>query len=42
MSPLLQQVLQEIEQLTTEEQLEVISHVTERLKKERFHLRSES
>ncbi len=33
MSPLLQQVLQQIEQLTTEEQLEVISHATEQLKK---------
>jgi hypothetical protein len=33
MSPLLQQVLQEIEQLTTEEQLEVISHTTEQLKR---------
>lgn len=33
MSPLLQKVLQEIEQLTTEEQFEVISHVTEQLKR---------
>ncbi len=33
MSPLLKQVLQEIEQLTTEEQLEVISHATEQLKR---------
>lgn len=33
MSPLLQQVLQEIEQLTTEEQLEVISHTTVQLKR---------
>ncbi|NJL36183.1 MAG: hypothetical protein HC840_14995 [Leptolyngbyaceae cyanobacterium RM2_2_4] len=33
MSPLLQQVLQEIEQLTTEEQLKVISHTTEQLKR---------
>ena len=33
MSPLLQQVLQEIEQLTTAEQLEVISHATEQLKR---------
>lgn len=32
MSPLLQQVLQEIEQLTPEEQLEVISYATEQLK----------
>ena len=32
MSPLLKQVLQEIEQLTMEEQLEVISHATEQLK----------
>jgi hypothetical protein len=32
MSPLLQQVLQEIEQLTPAEQLEVISHTTEQLK----------
>lgn len=33
MSPLLQQILQEIEQLTPEEQLEVISHATEQLKR---------
>ncbi len=33
MSPQLQQVLQEIEQLTLEEQLEVISHTTEQLKR---------
>lgn len=33
MSPLLKQVLQEIEQLTIEEQLEVISHTTEQLKR---------
>lgn len=33
MSSLLQQVLQEIEQLTPEEQLEVISHVTDQLKR---------
>ncbi|PSB24028.1 hypothetical protein [Stenomitos frigidus] len=33
MSPLLQQVLQEIEQLTSSEQLEVISHTTEQLKR---------
>ncbi len=33
MSPLLQQVLQEIEQLTPEEQLEVISHAAEQLKR---------
>lgn len=32
MSPLLQQVLHEIEQLTPEEQLEVISYATEQLK----------
>jgi hypothetical protein len=32
MSPLLQQVLQEIRQLTPEEQLEVISYATEQLK----------
>ncbi|MDX2213083.1 MAG: hypothetical protein SFY66_07315 [Oculatellaceae cyanobacterium bins.114] len=32
MSPLLQQVLQEIEQLTPAEQLEVISYATEQLK----------
>lgn len=34
MSPLLQQVLQEIEQLTPSEQLEVISHATEQLKRQ--------
>jgi uncharacterized protein YbcC (UPF0753/DUF2309 family) len=34
MSPLLQQVLQEIEQLTIEEQLEVISHATKQLKRQ--------
>jgi len=34
MSPLLQQVLQEIDRLTTEEQLEVISHTTEQLKRQ--------
>lgn len=33
MGSLLQQVLQEIEQLTPEEQLEVISHTTEQLKR---------
>ena len=33
MSPLLKQVLQEIEQLTIEEQVEVISHTTEQLKR---------
>jgi len=33
MSPQLQQVLREIEQLTLEEQLEVISHTTEQLKR---------
>lgn len=33
MSPQLQQVLLEIEQLTLEEQLEVISHTTEQLKR---------
>lgn len=33
MSPLLKQVLQEIEQLTTEEQLEVISYTAEQLKR---------
>ncbi|EDZ92552.1 MULTISPECIES: hypothetical protein [Limnospira] len=33
MSALLKQVLQEIEQLTIEEQLEVISHATEQLKR---------
>jgi hypothetical protein len=32
MRPLLQKVLQDIEQLTTEEQLEVISHTTAQLK----------
>lgn len=32
MSPLLQRVLQEIKQLTTEEQLEVIIYIAERLK----------
>jgi hypothetical protein len=32
MSPLLQQVLQEIEQLTTEEQFEVLNHTTRQLK----------
>jgi hypothetical protein len=32
MSPQLQQVLHEIEQLTKDEQLEVISHTTEQLK----------
>lgn len=36
MSPLLKQVLQEIEQLTIEEQLEVISHATEQVKRQRF------
>ena len=34
MSPLLQQVLKEIEQLTPQEQLEVISHTTEQLKRQ--------
>jgi hypothetical protein len=34
MSPLLQQVLQEIEQLTIAEQLEVISYATEQLKQQ--------
>lgn len=33
MSPLLKQVLQDIEQLTVEEQLEVISHATEQVKR---------
>lgn len=36
MSPLLEQVLQEIEQLTIEEQLEVISHATEQVKRRRL------
>ncbi|MCT7961191.1 hypothetical protein NG799_05025 [Laspinema sp. D1] len=34
MSPLLAQVLREIEQLNPEEQLEVISHATEQLKRQ--------
>ncbi|WP_254564084.1 hypothetical protein [Oscillatoria sp. HE19RPO] len=34
MSPLLAQVLREIEQLNREEQLEVISHATEQLKRQ--------
>jgi len=34
MSPLLQRVLQGIDQLTPEEQLEVISHATEQLKRQ--------
>lgn len=33
MSPLLQQVLQEIEQLSLEEQFEVLNHTTEQLKR---------
>ncbi|GAB4292715.1 MAG: hypothetical protein Fur0025_28550 [Oscillatoriaceae cyanobacterium] len=33
MSPLLAQVLREIEQLSPEEQLQVISHATEQLKR---------
>ncbi len=33
MSPLLQQVLQEINQLTIEEQFEVLNHTTEQLKR---------
>ncbi|MCT7956733.1 hypothetical protein [Laspinema palackyanum] len=34
MSPLLAQVLREIEQLSPEEQLQVISHATEQLKRQ--------
>lgn len=33
MSPLLEKVLQEIEQLTPEEQFQVLSHTTEQLKR---------
>ncbi len=34
MSPLLKKILQEIEQLTPEEQFQVISHTTEQLKRQ--------
>jgi hypothetical protein len=41
MSPLLQQVLEGIDQLTSDEQLTVISHTTEHLKQQTGPLRSE-